>query len=229
MHTSTPCPTPDKGRCATQEAAQDAAQRMRLRVGRLLIPYPCVCGWWHLAATPAQALPADATADPADVERLQTLGDAEFRALTTADAQGQAETPDRLALRHPSNLPRWERMLSELREDIDEQLAHRAQESTPGIGDWRRRARRYGQALTERAHECQTLLAQSPPTTAPITPQRPTQKELRRLAGEKAIDRLIADHGPEFARYLAQEYALLGVDLPQRVAKYLPNQADAAA
>lgn len=92
MQTPTPCPTPDKGRCATKEAAQGAAQRMRLRIGRLLVPYSCVCGWWHLAAPPSQALPADA------VERLQELEDAEFRALTTAEyALLGADLPQRIA------------------------------------------------------------------------------------------------------------------------------------
>ncbi|MFE7614343.1 hypothetical protein [Streptomyces sp. NPDC057496] len=220
MQTPTSCPTPDKGRCATKEAAQAVAQRMRLRIGRLLEPYPCPCGWWHLATTPSPALPVNAVADPADVARLQTLQDAEFRALVSADARGQAPSSDRLALRHPGTLARWQRMLTELHEDIKDQLAHRSEESTPGIGDWRRRARRYGQALTERSHECRTLLAQAPPAQ----PQ-PTQKDLRRLAGEKAIDRLIAAHGPEFAGYLAQECAQLGAALPRHVAKYLPAEA----
>ncbi|MFG2220449.1 hypothetical protein ACGFN1_37575 [Streptomyces sp. NPDC048685] len=220
--TPTLCPTPDKGRCATQEAARGTAQRMRLRIGRLLTPYACVCGWWHLATTQPLTLPADAEAAPTDVGRLHGLKDAEFRALVTDEARGQAQTPDRLALRHPSTLARWQRMLTELHDDLTDQLARRSEENTPGIGDWRRRARRYGQALTERAHECRALLAQLPRDTG-----QPTQKDLRRLAGEKAIDRLIAAHGTEFAGYLAQEYAELGADLPQRVAKYLP--ADAAA
>jgi hypothetical protein len=46
-------------------------------------------------------------------------------------------------------------------------------------------------------------------------------KELRRQAGERAIERLIDAHGIEFSEYLAEECAVLGATLPNRVRKYL--------
>ncbi|MFC9431639.1 hypothetical protein [Streptomyces sp. NPDC056987] len=234
MHTPTSCPTPDKGRCATQEAAQKAAQRMQFRVGRLLTPYPCACGWWHLASDSTQELPADAVADPADTDRLRKLEDAAFRDVVSAEARGQLDTPDRLALRHPKNLERWRRMLRELSDDLEAQLVHRSDANIPGIDDWRRRARRYGRALNERARECRALLARprqdtATPVKTPAAQSRSAQNELRRLGGDKAIRRLIAAHGPEFAGYLAEEYAVLGADLPQHIEKYLPTEAEKAA
>lgn len=48
-------------------------------------------------------------------------------------------------------------------------------------------------------------------------------KELRRQAGEAAVKRLIDAHGHEFSRYLAEECAVLGAPLPNRVRKYLTD------
>jgi hypothetical protein len=50
-------------------------------------------------------------------------------------------------------------------------------------------------------------------------------KELRRQAGENAIKRLIDAHGVEFTRYLAEECAVLGAPLPNRVRKYLTDDS----
>ncbi|WP_158819119.1 MULTISPECIES: hypothetical protein [Streptomyces] len=47
-----------------------------------------------------------------------------------------------------------------------------------------------------------------------------TVKELRALAGEAAVQRLIAAHNAEFDDYLTEEYALLGISLPARIERY---------
>lgn len=44
----TACPTPTKARYATQTTADRAGRHAALTVGRLLHPYECCCGWWHL-------------------------------------------------------------------------------------------------------------------------------------------------------------------------------------
>lgn len=54
---------------------------------------------------------------------------------------------------------------------------------------------------------------------------RHATKELRRQAGEKAIKRLIDAHGLEFSTYLAEECAVLGAPIPNRVRKYLADAA----
>lgn len=48
-------------------------------------------------------------------------------------------------------------------------------------------------------------------------------KELRRQAGEAAVKRLIDAHGTEFSQYLAEECAVLGAPLPNRLRKYLTD------
>ncbi|MFC9497694.1 hypothetical protein [Streptomyces sp. NPDC056982] len=48
-------------------------------------------------------------------------------------------------------------------------------------------------------------------------------KELRRLAGEQAIKRLIDAHGLEFTNYLAEECAVLGATIPIRVRRHLTD------
>jgi hypothetical protein len=61
---------------------------------------------------------------------------------------------------------------------------------------------------------------------------RQEQKELRRIAGEAAIKRLIDAHGSEWCQLLAEECDRIGAELPGRVAKYLnthnPEMEDAA-
>lgn len=52
---------------------------------------------------------------------------------------------------------------------------------------------------------------------------RHADKELRRQAGEKAIKRLIDAHGLEFSTYLAEECAVLGAPIPNRLRKYLTD------
>lgn len=42
-----PCPTPEKKRYATREAAEAGAGRSLVAFGRWLNQYACRCGWWH--------------------------------------------------------------------------------------------------------------------------------------------------------------------------------------
>jgi hypothetical protein len=61
-----------------------------------------------------------------------------------------------------------------------------------------------------------------------------SQKELRRLAGEAAIQRLIDAHGTEWCQLLAEECDRVGAELPTRVTKYLrtpptPDEMEHAA
>ncbi|MFJ7999022.1 hypothetical protein ACIQ7D_18005 [Streptomyces sp. NPDC096310] len=43
------CPTSEKHRYATPEAAALAAERTQVAFGRLLNAYQCRCGWVHLS------------------------------------------------------------------------------------------------------------------------------------------------------------------------------------
>lgn len=260
----TACPTPDKKRYATPEAAQTGARRSLIGVGHHLYPYTCICTWWHLSKNPTHAIPADAAPDPADIARLQLQSDTTFRATVANEARGRAPLPDRLALRHTGILPRWNKHLKELRDDVNQQLNERAADASLEAHDWRRRAEGYRDSLTLRINECRDLRAHHTAIAAEQKAQReaatqepdhdPTtrdarqeardhhldhtldshgiprieRKELRRQAGEAAIKRLIDAHGTEFSRYLAEECDRLGVDVPNRVRKYLPEQTSPA-
>lgn len=262
----TTCPTPDKKRYATPEAAHNAAHRSEIAMGYPLHPYICTCTWYHLSKQPQNNIPADATANTADVTRLQLQSHTTFRATVANEARGNGTIQDRLALRHRGLLERWQKALKELHADITTQLKQRANDNTLEAHDWRRRATSYRNTLTARSNECRDLLAQAvAKTNEEKTAEREAHnqairalqqkaqqanaarreardnaldghldragipryeaKELRRQAGENAIQRLIDAHGLEFSRYLAEECEALGAPLPKRVERHLTDAA----
>lgn len=256
----TDCPTPDKKRYATYEAADNAAHRSRIAVGPLY-PYTCACTWIHLSKTPTDTIPADAIPNPIDVQRLQLQSDTTFRDTVATEASGKSPLADRIALRHPGLLKRWHRHLNILRDDAKQQLKARAHDTSLEAHDWRRRAEGYLESLIRRTNECRDLQAHVLTDTATTKAAqkeaglaqhhrqervhaanqtrrearnaqldqqldqygipRLEQKDLRRQAGEAAIQRLIDAHGIEFSAYLAEECARLGAELPPRVRKHL--------
>lgn len=257
------CPTDQKKRYATREAADNAARRSQIAVGAPLYPYVCICTWFHLSKQPSDTVPLDAVADPDDIYRLQLQSDTTFRETVATEARGRLAMHDRIALRHPGNLLRWNQALKELRADINTQLNERATDTSLEAHDWRKRTEGYRNVLTLRLQECRDLRARQLEKTQQ---QRTTEsadrqaslhdiqqaaaasnqsrrearaqetdrqldsygvpahanKDLRRQAGERAVKRLIDAHGIEFTRYLAEECAALGAELPSRVRKYLP-------
>ncbi|MFE9491448.1 hypothetical protein ACFYNF_34260 [Streptomyces sp. NPDC006641] len=259
------CPTPDKKRYATERAAADAGRRRQIATGQILYPYPCACTWWHVSRSePTTPLP-DTSPDPIDVERLKTIPDIAFRGIVADDATGKALLPDRLALRHPHNHRRWQRILGELLIDLSKQRKETQNDQSLAAHDWRRRSESYEATLRVRAAECQQLRSnakvealQEAEAAAARKKARTTaleeladpaadaerkakqaakaqqatneriakgsQKELRRLAGEAAIKRLIDAHGTEWCHLLAEECDRIGAELPTRVAKYLRPQ-----
>lgn len=260
------CPTPQKKRYATREAAERAAHGVQIAIDQPLHPYTCICTWYHLSKQPSDTVPTDATADPADIHRLELLSDTTFRDLVSTEARGKAPMHERIALRHTSLLLRWQRTLRELRADVNQDLNNRARDKSLEAHDWRRRAEGYRDALTLRLNECRDLRAHDLEHTkqqreadkarnlaeqADIQQRAAasnavrraaraeetdrqldtygvphhTNKELRRQAGERAIKRLIDAHGLEFSQYLAEECAVLGAPLPNRVRKYLTDAA----
>lgn len=255
-----PCPTDQKKRYATQEAASNAAHRSQISLDTPLYPYICVCTWYHLTKQRPDTIPANAIADPDDIYRLQLQSDTTFRETVATEARSNLARNDRIALRHPGNLLRWNRTLKELRADINSQLTERAHERSLEAHDWRKRAERYRDALTLRLQECRDLRANHLATTRPQltaaeqasttvqqlaaasnTARREARaqeldrqldsygipahatKELRRQAGEAAIKRLIDAHGLEFTQYLAEECAVLGAPIPNRVRRHLTD------
>ncbi|MCX4792559.1 hypothetical protein OG369_43065 [Streptomyces sp. NBC_01221] len=254
------CPTPDKKRFATERAAADAGRRRQIAAGQILYPYPCACTWWHVSRSePTPALP-DTPPDPIDVERLKTIPDIAFRGIVADDATGRAALPDRLALRHPANRRRWQRILGELLIDLGKQRKETRSDQSLTAHDWRKRSESYEATLRVRAAECQQLRsdahvaalkhaeaaradkeahatadadrtakqAAKAQQAANERIAKASQKELRRIAGEAAIKRLIDAHGPEWCQLLAEECDRIGAELPTRVTKYLRPQPTTA-
>lgn len=168
------CPTPEKLRFATAEAATRFAARRALGVGRLLTPYACDdgagggCGWVHLTST--EPVPAGAAADPALVNELRHATPALFRAVVEADATSHLAMPRRIALRHPRLYGRWTRVLRELADRLDGQIAQ-----APAGSDWATRARVYRHHLDQRLAEAAQLHDRhlhpvKRPTSAPLAP-----------------------------------------------------------
>lgn len=229
------CPTPAKARYATQVGADVAAHRVQIAVGQLLNPYRCrpECGWWHLSKKPSTAIPHNAVADPGTVARLAAMAGPEFLALVADEARDQGPVEERIAVRDPALLKRWRTALGDLIHDINEQLARQLLTDP----DWRRRTVAFKDCLELRRAECaerrraageadaagrhEEAEARKAEQAGQRQPPRGAANRLRAEAGERAIDRLIEAHRPEFTRYLAEECECIGTPLPARVQRYL--------
>lgn len=224
------CPTPDKYRYATYEAAEKAGKRSQILAGQILYPYACACSWWHCSKKAPQEV-LTGTADLVDVERLASIPDIAFRGIVADELTGKATTADRLALRHPRNLQRWKRILGELHQDLQDQRTQRKHDTSLAAQDWRTRALRYEAQMQVAMDECRQLRAdehvrkmQQPRTVIDLINEHDgpiNAKELRRLAGEAAIHRLIEAHRSEFSALLAEECARIGVTAPKQIRKHL--------
>lgn len=227
----TACPNPTKARYATRTAADNAAHRATLRIEVPLTPYECPCTWWHLTKHAPEQPVDPATASQYDVEHLAGMPDIDFREIVARDVSGEGELSQRAALRHHRNQLRWKRQLGQLMTDVEQQLNDRRHERTLAVHDWRKRALNYRDALIVRRSECKRLRAadHAHATVNQEHRRRDTEqaaaagasvKELRAAAGEIAIHRLITAHNAEFDEYLAEEYAALGITLPERIRRY---------
>ncbi|AVH59943.1 MULTISPECIES: hypothetical protein [Streptomyces] len=227
----TACPNPTKSRYATREAAETAARRVALRIEAPLRPYECACTWWHLTKNLPER-PVDVSAATRhDIEFLNVLPDIDFREVVVRDADGQGDPGQRAALRHHRNQVRWKKQLGQLIADVEEQLKDRRGDKSLASHDWAKRATGYRDSLIVRLNECKRLRAADHAQAIVNQEHRrrdaeiaaaagATVKELRAAAGEIAVQRLIAAHGPEFDDYLAEEYAVLGISLPARVERH---------
>lgn len=234
------CPNPTKARYATRAAAENAATRATYRIEAPLRPYECVCTWWHLTKNQPEPAPRADDAAYLDLERLLSIPDIDFREIVAADARGEGDPGSRAGLRHRRILPRWRKMLGQLIADVNGQLSERSGDKSLEAHDWRKRAVGYRDSLMLRISECRRLRSEAHLELMARHDQRRAEaeraaasgasvKELRRHAGEIAIDRLIKEHRAEFDGYLAEEYEALGLQLPDRVAKWVRQRADPGA
>ncbi|MBH1939250.1 hypothetical protein I5Q34_34185 [Streptomyces sp. AV19] len=219
--TAPPCPAPGKSRYATREAATSAA-RAQVAAGRILRPYQCPCGWWHLTKDDVEPAGPPAAETIAEITALDN--DA-FADLVRRDRRGIAHPHESEALRHPAVVRRWEEELTVLLVDLEAQFVQRAGDQSERTREWRGRAIWVRAELVKRRQEARALRkAANRERPRAVLPPGAGERELRRLAGETAVERLKAAHGPEFARYVAEECERLGVEPPASVRKYLPEQ-----
>lgn len=148
------CPTPTKGRYATREAAESAANRAKVGVGHVMAPYLCrpSCGWWHLTSRNVQPI-APAQPDPEIVRLVTALGDEAFTDLVRRDIRRQAHPAESAALRQPEIAERWDATLAVIQVDLERQFAQRATERGEAAKDWRRRASYVRLTAAERRKE----------------------------------------------------------------------------
>ncbi|MEW2578397.1 hypothetical protein [Streptomyces syringium] len=237
------CPTPGKKRYATAEVAQAAAERSAISIGQQLHPYQCPCGWLHLSKQ--DRAPRDPS--PETVALVAALGPEAFDDLVRRELRGRAHPEEAGALRRPEVATRWEAALCLIQIDLEGQFAARAGDRSEASMDWRRRASWVRTTVAGRRKEARACRRDYRPGRAPEEQATAAQanasakvrraehvdgiveastspakdRELRRQAGEAAIDRLINAHGLEFSRYLAEECERVGATLPSRVRKYL--------
>jgi hypothetical protein len=144
------CPTPDKKRFATAEAAASYALARELGIGALLTPYACPCGWVHL--TSAEQIPDRAEPDPTVLTTLRYADHDAFVDVVEADASGRADMPTRIALRAPRIRGRWITTLRAIDARLDRELATR-----PAGEAWRHRAQAFRHNVRARLTEAEQL------------------------------------------------------------------------
>lgn len=241
------CRTPEKSRYATREAAESAARRARLGVGKHLSPYDeCGCGWWHLTSGPVRPVEP-----PSGIEEIAAMDDDAFEELTFREIRNRVHDVERDGLRSPVLVRRWEAALRAARTNLDGQFARHADQLDEAAEDWRQRVAYLRTTAADRLAEAQQIITGVEPRPAAsgqpvgskaarralddehldtVVGNGPSthvgQKDLRRAAGEAAIDRLIDAHREEFGAYLIQECRRLGAIVPDRVLRHHPAELE---
>ncbi|WP_181800366.1 hypothetical protein [Streptomyces ipomoeae] len=167
MTTRKGCPRPKDSAYATETGAEFAARRVQVPVGKLLTPYECPCGWWHLTGRPRTVpQPAQLKPLPGDGAPLKDAPDGWFRAVTLRDVRGTGTREEALALRHPDHLTRWRRTLKSLWTDVEQQFADRAGDTSEEARAWRTKASVYRSVIAERRTEAKERITRAAQLTA---------------------------------------------------------------
>lgn len=205
------CPTPKKARFATQEMADVAVKRSSFEMNKQLFSYgTCPCGWIHLSSKKTVKAPS--------LTALGALDDEAFALAASNDVKGVAHPDDMAALRHPENLMRWKRALTVFATDLEIQLAQNAGKRSDELSEWRRRMQVVRISTSGRRDECMALIEEY--RTERKAKDR-AQAEERAIAGERAVKRLIEAHLLDFQRFLAEECAAQGVEIPRRIQRHI--------
>lgn len=219
---TTVCPNPTKSRYATKEAAEAAARRNQIGVGKLLYAYECdpACGWWHLTSS------ARTVATPTDIAEIHTMSEEQFQRLVLLDAQYRAPRVRALALRDPSTAHRWIAAIKAIQRDCNVQVLSKAGLADEETKQWRAGITALQQVLGDRRREAAAIIAVNPHSRA-LPSRSAGQKELRAAAGELAIRRLVSAHRDEFTRLLLEECARMGAEPPANAVAWQEAQESA--
>lgn len=221
------CPTPTKKRFATLEAAEMQAEHAGFALGKTLYPYnTCRCGWYHLTSKKNRAT----LVVPRSLDELCGLDDEDFHTLVRDDATGNIHHVEAVLLRYPVLLLWWGAALKAFQINVEMQLAARKGDVDPVALEWRKRTAIVRRSIAERRAEFRKLASQTSPKDLHAGQvRRPSleqaqetgsQKALRAVAGEAAIDRLITAHPRDFTKFLMEEYEKVGADTPPRIEKW---------
>lgn len=216
------CPTPDKSRFATMEAASEAVDRAGFALNKKLYVYEtCPCGWLHLTSKKSRA---DPNAKSVLLPGIP-VDDAVFANLVRRDVVGASTPQDAAALRESENVPRWADALKSFQIDLAAQLAARAGVRDAATVEWRARIAKVQYSLRLRRTEAKQLMQErslgSMRQDKDYLPgQRAKLKDRRGEAGERAVKRLKDAHSLEFVTYLQEEYEKAGLEPSPGFAKY---------
>lgn len=168
---------------------------------------------------------------------LLALDDETFRVLVGEDCHERLDREAWAALRHPLALRRWQSMLRLLRVDGKAQVAAKQCSPADEFAEWRRKYTRWDERLRARLVEVDHLISEQRRAhgknwekaalgNAGAQEQaarqaaggeggaqgedRISNKTRKCIAGDKAIERLIAAHRDEFSRLYDEEYTVLG-------------------
>ncbi len=195
------CPTPDKAKFDTRgEAAARSVVSQKL-----LHPYLCQCGKWHLTMRRVVADHVDEDL----AEQLSTLPDADFARHVADELRGKATPEIAAALRNSRNWGRWIIALRQELTATNARLAEKKGLEDPQTKRWRAEVVRFQGLIHSRRLEAQTLREER---RQEIESRRPSKTErLRQQATNKAKYRLAKAHREEYVALLKEELAARGL------------------
>ncbi|MFJ6215098.1 hypothetical protein ACIQGZ_17440 [Streptomyces sp. NPDC092296] len=156
------------------------------------------------------------------------MTDVQFADLVVRDASHRAPRVLARALRDVSLSHRWIAAIKWAQRDLEGELRDCAGRRDSDAAERRARVEALREVLAGRRREAAALIA-GRGSCVPV-PAAGSERELRRAAGELAVDRLIEAHRAEFTVLLVEEFERLGVAVPGRVARHLERHvAEGAA
>lgn len=222
------CPTPDKEKYATLEAARLVLRNLGHTRGRDLEAYDtCFCGWIHLATKRERTGPE---AQPLSVDDIIGLDSNAFNKVLRDEVCGLAHPDTAKALRNPRVVRMWRNGLRLFQKDLNIQKASKHGDRTPDTEMWLRRVDRVTMAVHNRMAEAKHIERQhieqkeqenraaidSMMVTLP-TDGALDLRALRMVAGELAIEKLKRAHSEEFQYRIAIEYKRLNLPLSKKM------------